>query len=148
MMASATAAQFQRRRGFGYGPAAGQNPPYDGAWTFCRIIFRNAPDGDGAGWYVDWPRADENLSFRFSELTRTTVSRAIDGRFNHVAIPLTDQQTLSHCPFIMMTEPGGAYFDDAEASALRSSARATAANTSSNSPAAVMPSASTRCCSR
>src|SRR5881397_2886930 len=88
MMASAAAAQFQRRGGgrFGYGPRVSENPPYDGAWTFCRIIFRNAPDGDGAGWYVDWPRADENLSFRFSELTRTPVSRGIDGRFNHVAI--------------------------------------------------------------
>jgi NaMN:DMB phosphoribosyltransferase len=33
-------------------------------------------------------------------------------------------------------------------SAMRSSARATAANTSSASPAAVMPLASTRCCTR
>src|SRR5204862_5626057 len=78
-----------------------------------------APDGDGAGWFVDWPRADENLSFRFSELTRTIVSRGADGSYNHVAIQLTDEQTLSRCPFIMMTEPGGTYFDDAEATALR-----------------------------
>src|SRR5262245_18448594 len=121
VMASAASAQFQRRGGrtFGYGPRVGKNPAYDGAWTFCRIIFRNAPNGDGNGWFVDWPRADENLSFRFSELTRTSVSRAPDGSFNHVAIPLTDQDTLSHCPFIMMTEPGGADFDDAEAEALR-----------------------------
>src|SRR5436190_20410438 len=120
MMASA-AVQFQRRGGnrFGYGPRVSENPPYDGSWTFCRIIFRDAPNGAGAGWYVDWPPADENLSFRFSELTRTSVSRGIDGRFNHVAIQLTDQQTLSHCPFTMLTEPGGAYFDDAEAAALR-----------------------------
>jgi hypothetical protein len=121
VMASAATAQYQRRGAgrFGSGPRVGKNPAYDGAWTFCRIIFRNAPDGDGNGWFVDWPRADENLSFRFSELTRTSVSRAPDGSFNHVAIPLTDQDTLSHCPFIMMTEPGGAYFDDAEAGALR-----------------------------
>jgi len=26
---------------------------------------------------------------------------------------------LSHCPFVMMTEPGGAYFDEQEAAALR-----------------------------
>src|SRR5206468_2226986 len=29
------------------------------------------------------------------------------------------QPELSHCPFVMMTEPGGAYFDDSEAAALR-----------------------------
>ena len=23
---------------------------YDGAFRFCRIMFRNSPDGDGAGW--------------------------------------------------------------------------------------------------
>ena len=45
---------------------------------FCRISFRNAPYGDGAGWSVDYPRADMNLSIRFSELTSALVSR--DGR--------------------------------------------------------------------
>ena len=75
LVASADA-QFQRRGGrFGYGPRVGQNPPYDGAFMFCRIMFRNAPNGDGGGWSVDYPRADNNLSFRFSELTRTSVSR-------------------------------------------------------------------------
>jgi hypothetical protein len=120
-IASASAAQFQRRGGgrFGYGPRVGKNPEYDGAFMFCRIRFDNAPNGDGGGWFVDYPRADENLSFRFSELTRTIVSRAVDGNYNHVVIQLTDEQTLSRCPFIMMTEPGGTYFDDAEALALR-----------------------------
>jgi uncharacterized protein DUF4159 len=117
----AAAAQFQRRGGgrFGYGPRVGQNPAYDGAFQFCRIRFDNSPTGDGGGWFVDYPRADENLSFRFSELTRTPVSRAIDGSFNHVVIQLTDEQMLSRCPFIMMTEPGGAYINEAEATSLR-----------------------------
>ncbi len=120
-LTAAADAQFQRRGGgrLGYGPRVPQNPAYDGAFQFCRIMFRNSPNGDGNGWFVDYPRADENLSFRFSELTRTPVSRAADGAFNHVVIQLTDEQTLSHCPFIMMTEPGGTYFDDAEAGALR-----------------------------
>jgi Domain of unknown function (DUF4159) len=118
--ASVAAAQFQGRRGGGrFGPRVGPNPAYDGAWQFCRIMFRNASNGDGAGWYVDYPRADQNLTFRFSELTRTTVSRDAVGNFNHIVIPLTDEQTLSHCPFIMMTEPGGTFFDDEEAAALR-----------------------------
>ena len=120
-MATAAAAQFQRRGGgrFGYGPRVGPNPAYDGAFQFCRIMFRQAPDGDGGGWFVDYPRADENLSFRFSELTRAIASRGVDGSFNHLVIRLTDEQELSRCPFIMMTEVGAAYFDDAEATALR-----------------------------
>ena len=93
VVASMAAAQFQGRRGGGrFGPRVGPNPPYDGAFQFCRIIFRNASDGDGGGWYVDWPRADQNLSFRFSELTRTTVSRDVAGNFNHITIALTDEQ--------------------------------------------------------
>jgi hypothetical protein len=117
-LATVAAAQFGRRGGRGFGGIP-PNPPYDGAWMFCRIMFRNASNGDGAGWSVDWPRADENLSFRFSELTTTSVSRAPNGDFNHALMRLTDADTLGHCPFIMMTEPGGAYFDDDEAAGLR-----------------------------
>jgi uncharacterized protein DUF4159 len=118
-LASSADAPFQRRGGRFYGPRIQPNPAYDGAFQFCRIMFRQSPTGDGGGWFVDYPRADENLSFRFSELTRTSVSRAIDGTYNHVVIQLTDQQELSRCPFIMMTEVGAAHFDDAEAAALR-----------------------------
>ena len=118
LMASVAAAAFQRRGGrFGY--QIRPNPPYDGAFTFCRIMFRNASNGDGGGWAVDYPKADQNLSFRLSELTRTLVSRDDQGDFNHAVLQLTDEDTLAHCPFIMMTEPGGAYFDEAEATALR-----------------------------
>jgi hypothetical protein len=67
---------------------------------------------------VDYPRADENLSTRLSELTRTTISRDGDGQPNHVVLTLTDP-LLFHCPFIMMTEPGDAFFDAAEAAHLR-----------------------------
>ena len=122
-LASSADAQFQQRRGgrggFGRGPGGHTNPAYDGAFQFCRVMFRNAPDGDGGGWWVDSWRADENLSFRFSELTRTSVSRDSAGEYNHVALVLTDAALLSRCPFIMLTEPGGAYFDDAEAKGLR-----------------------------
>jgi hypothetical protein len=34
-------------------------------------------------------------------------------------VRLTDPAVFSHCPFIMMTEPGGAYFDDQEAANLK-----------------------------
>jgi hypothetical protein len=91
---------------------------YDGGFNFCRIMFRNAPYGDGGGWSVDYPRADINLTFRLSELTSTLVSRNVAGDFNHVVLTLTDPQ-INHCPFVMMTEPGGAFFDDEEAKHLR-----------------------------
>jgi hypothetical protein len=98
-LATSAGAEFQQRRGgggrFGRGMGAIENPNYDGAFMFCRIMFRNASDGDGGGWSVDWPRADENLSFRFSELTRTSVSRDAVGKYNHVVIPLTDEARLT-----------------------------------------------------
>lgn len=89
-----------------------------GAFQFCRLVFRQAANGDGHGWSVDFPRADENLPTRLSELTRAPISIDEGGRPNHVLIRLT-QPELFRCPFVMMTEPGGAYFDDLEAAALR-----------------------------
>jgi len=119
-LASSADAQFQRRGGrFGFGPRIPENPQYDGAFMFCRIMFRNASNGDGGGWGVDYPKADQNLSYRLSELTTTSVSRNPVGDFNHAVIRLTDEAFLSHCPFIMMTEPGGAFLDDDEAASLR-----------------------------
>ena len=119
MAMSGASAQFQRRGGrFGFGPSPGANPKYDGAFTFCRIMFRQAPDGDGGNWAVDYPRADVNLSFRLSELTTTQTSRDAVGDFNHSVMRLTDPE-LFRCPFIMMTEVGATYLDDEEAKQLR-----------------------------
>ena len=81
-------------------------------------MFRNSGYGDGNGWSVDYPRADVNFTFRLAELTTTTVSRKAGGDFNHVVLRLTDDE-LYHCPFVMLTEPGGAYLDEAEAARLR-----------------------------
>ncbi len=121
LAASMTAAQrstgggFNRRPVLAYATAESMDT---GAFQFCRLVFRQAANGDGHGWSVDFPRADENLSIRFSELTRAPISVDESGRPNHVLIRLT-QAELFRCPFVMMTEPGGAYFDDREASALR-----------------------------
>ncbi len=116
LVASAAAAQF---RGRFAAPTRVVSPEaFNGAFLFCRISFRNQPLGDGAGWYVDYPRADTNLSFRLGELTKVPISRDVTGQINHVVIRLTDPE-LYRCPFVMMTEPGGAYFDELEAKALR-----------------------------
>jgi Domain of unknown function (DUF4159) len=117
LLASAAIAQ----RGFRSDQIRWATPEsFDGAVMFCRISFRNNPYpyGDGGGWYVDYPRADQNLSFRFSELTTALVSRSRAGDYNHVVVRLTDP-LLFRCPFVMLTEPGGAYFDEDEARGLR-----------------------------
>jgi len=117
---AATAAAQRGPRGFGGGRFTGleSNASYDGAFRFCRIMFRQNPYGDGNGWSVDYPRADINLSYRLSELTTTSVSRDAHGSYNHAVFQLTDAE-LYKCPFIMITEPGGSYFDDDEAAHLR-----------------------------
>src|SRR5262245_24288664 len=118
LLASVGAAQFRGFRGFGQGIRMATPESFDGAFQFCRVLFRNAPYGDGGGWGVDYPRADQNISTRLSELTRTTVSRDSSGEPNHLVVRLTDPE-LFHCPFVMMTEPGGAYFDQSEAARLQ-----------------------------
>ena len=123
-LAAAGLASAQRRRigggGFGFrGPVVRMMTAddYNGAFLFCRIIFRQSPDGDGGNWGVDYPRADINLTFRLSELSKTPVTRDERDGYNHVVLRLTDP-LLYKCPFIMMTEVGNTYLDEAEAAAL------------------------------
>ena len=91
---------------------------FDGGFNFCRVAFRTGRYGRGSGWSVDYPRADVNLSIRLSELTRTRVSFDADREPRHFVLQLTDP-TLFRCPFVMMTEPGGLMFDEAELAPLR-----------------------------
>ena len=91
---------------------------FDGSFQFCRIVYNPNPYGDGGGWNVDFPRADENLSIRLSELTKTSVSMGGDHLPNHLLINLR-QPELFHCGFIMMTEVGRLYLNEAEAANLR-----------------------------
>ena len=115
---AATAAAQRRRGGFGGGFFRPVNAPYDGAFQFCRIMFRQNPYGDGNGWSVDYPRADINFTYRLSELTSTIVSKDTKGEYNHSVFQLTDDE-LYKCPFIMATEVGALYLDDTEAARLR-----------------------------
>jgi len=127
MLALAAPAATQGRPGGrgrgGFFPNASSNhyatfDDFDGSFQFCRLQFRNATNGDGDGWGVDWPRADENLSIRLSELTRTPVSMDAGGTPNSLLLTAMSPE-LSHCAFVMMTEPGGAFFDEQEAERLR-----------------------------
>jgi hypothetical protein len=96
----------------------GALPDYDGGFRFCRVWFRNGSAGDGDGWYVDYPRADENLSIRLMEVTKTRVTQDGEGNPYPVIVRLTDPSVF-RCPFLMMSEPGGSYFSDTEAENLR-----------------------------
>jgi uncharacterized protein DUF4159 len=120
LVAGATTALAQRRRGFGFGYSLRTPTPesFDGSFNFCRIMFSQSTDGDGGGWMVDYPRADINLSIRLAELTKTRISRDASGEPNHLVMRLTDD-AIFQCPFIMMTEVGAAYFSDEEAARLR-----------------------------
>jgi hypothetical protein len=108
----------QRRPSTLHFDASGNLPTYDGNFHFCRLYFRNGFTGDGDGWYVDYPRADENLSIRFAELTKAPVTNDLEGNPDHFVIRLIDN-ALFQCPFVMMSEPGGSYFDETEAKNLR-----------------------------
>ncbi len=118
-MAVQVDAQFRRGGGRTFGnarPAVQED--IDGRFQFCRVAFRSDFRGDGAGWNVDWPRADINLSIRLSELTKTAVGFVPGSDPNHLLITLTDD-ILFQCPFVMMTEVGSAFIDDQEAGRLR-----------------------------
>ena len=118
-VATLSAQQFRRGRGrFFEAVRSPTAESFDGSFTFCRIMFPAAYDGDGSGWFVDYPRADINLSIRLSELTKTHISRQADGEPNHLVMDLNDP-LMFNCPFIMMTEVGAAYIGPKEAEHLR-----------------------------
>jgi hypothetical protein len=116
LVTASSAAPQRWRRSFG---VSSTSPwLYDGRFIFCRLAFEQSPDGDGGGWFVDYPRADLNFPFRLGELTETPISHDDRGQPNHVVLTATDPH-LFECPFVMMTEPGGAWFSDDDAAALR-----------------------------
>jgi hypothetical protein len=118
---SIAAAQFPRGRRNMYSRATrfALLEDFDGGFQFCRLVTRESANGDGAGWSVDYPRADINLSIRLSELTRTPVSMDGSEQPKPLLVNLGDAEALSHCPFLMMTEPGAAFFSPEEAGTLR-----------------------------
>jgi hypothetical protein len=107
------------QRGGGYYGVRRPGPDsFNGTFTFCRLAARPARDGDGGSWAVDYPRADENLSIRLSELTKTPVNFDEAGTPHYVVITATDTE-LFRCPFLMLTNPGRVLLADEEAVALR-----------------------------
>jgi hypothetical protein len=126
VLLSATTAFAQRGWGRGYGRGEGGIPPrfrqvsdFDGSFQFCRMMYRQVRSHQrGLGWGTDYPDAEINFSIRLSELTKTRVSRSADNEPNHFVVQPTDEG-LYQCPFIIMSDPGSAGFNDVEAEALR-----------------------------
>ncbi|HXL26926.1 MAG TPA: DUF4159 domain-containing protein [Chthoniobacterales bacterium] len=88
-------------------------------FTFTRIIFHSdagARSGRGRfswlGWWVDYPDADLNLSYRLQQLT--SIRTDPDAR----VVKLTDP-TIFNCPLLYMEHAGYMRLSDDEATALR-----------------------------
>jgi hypothetical protein len=118
MTAAGVTIAAQRGGGGYYGVRRPAADTFKGDFTFCRLAFRAAYGGFGGGWGVDYPRADENLSIRLMEVTKTRVTQDGEGNPYPVIVRLTDPSVF-RCPFLMMSEPGGSYFSDTEAENLR-----------------------------
>jgi len=100
------------------------NPPgfEKDVFTFARIMFKHGGEappgargwgrGPHLGWWVDFPDADLNFSYRLQQMTSMKVDP--DGR----VIRLTDP-TLTSFPMIFMEHPAYILLSEAETSALR-----------------------------
>jgi hypothetical protein len=119
LVAMGFAATVAAQRG-GFGRSAYRlppNPPYDGAFQYCRAMRQRHPQGIGGDWTTDYPQADQNLPYRFSELTKAPVSRDARGNYNHAIVGLGDDE-LYRCGIIVMQEVGSLYLDSEDAAHL------------------------------
>ena len=120
LASAALAAQFgqfgrQRRAA----PRFATSDSFDGAFNFCRGMFTSVyREYGGQGWWTDYPDADINFSIRLSELTKTRVSKRLDGIPNHLVVRLTDDE-LFKCPYLHMEDVGTIRFSDEEVLRLR-----------------------------
>jgi hypothetical protein len=117
LLGGVVSAQFGRGRGIRARVATDQD--FDGRFNFCRLMYTSVlSEAGGMGWGTDYPGADQNLSIRLSELTKTAVSRQASGEPNHLVVRATDPQ-LFQCPWVQMSDAGTAGFSEEEAVRLR-----------------------------
>jgi hypothetical protein len=90
-------------------------------FTFARAIFKATPTtslnppfhrGRRIGWWVDFPDADLNLSYRLQQLTSTRTDP--DGR-----VLKLDNPDLHNYPFLFMEHPGYMMLREPEVAGLR-----------------------------
>ena len=112
-----SAQRFFREGGFAARYAPAQMP--DSSFVICRLAYTQVRrEQSGIGWETDYPYAEINLSTRFSELTRTRISRDTDGSPNYYVVRATDD-TLFNCPVIVASDAGTLGFTEAQADRLR-----------------------------
>ena len=112
-----SAQRFFREGGFAARYAPAHMP--DSSFVICRLAYTQVRrEQSGIGWETDYPYAEINLSTRFSELTRTRISRDTDGSPNYYVVRATDD-TLFNCPVIVASDAGTLGFTEAQADRLR-----------------------------
>src|SRR5438045_7337504 len=93
-----------REGSFPYIAAPEQVP--DSSFVVCRLAYRQIRrEESGIGWQTDYPYAEINLTTRFSELTKTRVSRNDEGEPRHYAVQPLDK-ALFNCPFLVASDAG------------------------------------------
>ena len=115
MLVSAAYAVAQRSRGVEGELVPARLPDAD--FVICRLVYTEVRRY-GVGWRTDYPLGERNLSIRFSELTRTRVSKRRDGEPNHYLVRLSDDQLFS-CPFLMAGDIGSIGLSPKDAARLR-----------------------------
>lgn len=119
LTATVASAQFGRGGFFGFGAGRiATQQDFDGRFHYCRVVYRQALDGNGGSWRTDYPRADINFSIRFSELTKANVSFNAQREPKHLLVNLGGPE-LFGCPVAIMSAPGAASINDTEAANLR-----------------------------
>ena len=105
-----------QRRGGGGGryvmPTVATSESFDGSWHFCHLTYHDR------AWLTDYPDADYNFSMRLGELTKTSVSKAMDGEPLPLIVRPTDD-ALFQCPFVMLWQAESLYFTDEDAARMR-----------------------------
>jgi len=92
---------------------------FDGSILFCRGYYASdREEPNGAGWWTDYPGADNNFLVRLSELTEVRV------RFDRQRIPFyvvlkLDDPLLFKCPILRLEDVGTLRLGDAEIRTLR-----------------------------
>jgi hypothetical protein len=118
LLAVVAAAQSYFREGSFAARYAPRQMP-DASFVICRLEYERVRYEDaGIGWMTDYPYAEVNLTTRFSELTKTRVSRDHDGSPNFYVVRATDA-ALFNCPIVVASDAGTIGFNDDEIKGLR-----------------------------